>query len=69
MVMIIVFYLFLINYTIVINKIYINQVIVIIVMNNKGFRKDKKESKSAEKKSSNRKNAINLLLYKNNQNQ
>jgi len=67
--MIIVFYLFLINYTIVINKIYINQVIVIIVMNNKGFRKDKKESKSAEKKSSNRKNAINLLLYKNNQNQ
>jgi len=38
-------------------------------MNNKGFRKDKKESKSAEKKSSNRKNAINLLLYKNNQNQ
>ena len=31
--------------------------------------KDKKESKSAEKKSSNRKNAINLLLYKNNQNQ
>lgn len=36
-------------------------------MNNKAYKKDKKSSKSAEKKHNYTKNQMNLLVYKNNQ--
>lgn len=36
-------------------------------MNNKTYKKDKKSSKSAEKKHNYSKNQMNLLLYKNSQ--